>query len=351
MSVIRAEDLHDLACLHDPTGVLSVYVTVGPHGETAVPAPWQVGVPHLLAELGRRAPATLRHRLDLLEPELKTLLDITTVGRGRALFATVDGGDIRLMRVQSALTDTVRFGESAYLGPLAAAYSQASPAGIVAVSGHGVRVVDYRLGQAEQVGAADYRPGTPPRASNRRGGAQRDRQDRRWTVHLERFLTASGSGLARLGARPDWEHLLVTGDTDLVAAFVARLPHLPHTEVLTAHHVVAAGLPVPRIAALVATELRVAREDTHVRLAVTARDTAHAGGAATAGPGDTARAAAQGRIRRLLLDGSARHGTGTDLAELLIERTYRAGGAVTLVGGTAAQSLAGCGGVAALLHP
>ncbi|MBB4742781.1 hypothetical protein BJY16_006240 [Actinoplanes octamycinicus] len=353
--MIRAEDLHDLARLHDPSGVLSVYATVDPQAENAVPAPWQVTIPRLLADLGRHATGPVRNRLEAIEPELKTLLDAGVAGRGRALFATVDGGAVRLLRVQSALTDTVRLAGSAYLRPLAVAYSAAAPAGIVAVGGHGLRVVDCRLGWAELVGAAEYRPGTRSRTPNRRSGSQRDRHEHRATAHLERFLTGCGSGLAGFGARPDWEHLLVTGDTELVTAFAARLPDLPHTEVVRAHHVAAAALPAPRIAALVATDLRAARQHTHLRLAVMARDIAHAGGAATAGPEDTLRAAAQGRIRRLLLDGAARladrYGAGAELDELLIEQTYRAGGAVTIVGGPAAEALAGCAGVAALLHP
>ncbi|MFI1991492.1 hypothetical protein [Actinoplanes sp. NPDC020271] len=357
MSVIRAEDLHDIARLADPAGVLSVYATVDPHPETAVPAPWQVRIPHLLTELTRRAGTELPHlrqRIDAIQPALTRMLDGKSPGRGHALFATVSGETVREVHVQTSLENGVRLGDAAYLRPLADAFSKAAPAGIVAVSRHGIRLIDYRLGLAEEAGTLVFEPPAPPRTPGR-SGTQRDLQNRRTIVHLERFLADSGARLAQLGAHPDWEQLVVTGDGDLVAAFVAGLPRLPHTDVVTAGHVVTATMPPSRVATLVAVNLDVARQRARLRFAELVRDTAHAGGAATAGPADTLHAAARGRVRHLLLDG-ARHpagidGPGDETGEQLIELTYGSGGAVTLLGGGAARVLAHDGGVAALLHP
>lgn len=358
MSAIRAEDLHALARLRDPAGILTVYATVDPHAETAVPAPWQVSVPHLLSELTLRAVgdlARLRQRIDAIQPALGRMLDSTSPGRGRALFVPLTGGAVHEVRVQTPLEDSAQLGEGAYLRPLATAFSRAAPVGIAAVTGHGVRLIDYRLGLAEQTGAVAFAPDRESRTPGPRGGAQRDLQDRRTMVHRQRLLTGAGARLAELGGRPDWEQLVVTGDGTLVAAFAAGLPHLPHTEVVTAGHVVTAAMPPARVATLVAANLDAARQRSRLRLAQLARDTAHAGGAATVGPADTLRAATHGRIRHLVLDGT-RHLTGAggssaEPGELLIELTYRAGGAVSLVGGGAARALARDDGVAALLQP
>jgi hypothetical protein len=96
---------------------------------------------------GHHLGAALRRRLDDLRPELNRLLDAAAPGRGRALFTGLDGGDVRSFAVQAGLGDVVHVGESAVLGPLAAAFSAGAPAGIVAVTGHGVRVVDLRVGR------------------------------------------------------------------------------------------------------------------------------------------------------------------------------------------------------------
>jgi hypothetical protein len=310
----------------------------------------------------RRA-VELRQRLDAVEPSVKRLLDTTASGRGRALFAALDRAEVRTFSVQIPLGDSVHLGETAYLWPFAQAFSAESPAGIVAVTAHGIRVIDYRLGEAQEVGAQAYQPAAetrelvgPGQAGSRQGPrstAQRDLHDRRTAAHLERFLTGSGGQVAELGFKPDWENLLVTGDTGLVAAFVAGMPHALQANLVTAGHTVAAGLPAARVAALVAADLRAARQRRHLRLTEQARDAAFAGDAATYGLVGTVRAAEQGRVRHLLLD-RLRHRAdsgGLETGEQLVEQTYRAGGAVTLVEAEAAEPLAGGEGVAALLRP
>ncbi|GAB7045076.1 hypothetical protein [Catenuloplanes indicus] len=138
MSVIHMERLRDLARMHDPGGLLSVYVTADPHAATTVPAPWQVRLPHLLTGLRRQLGSIgtgdqSRLRLDDVAPMLTDLLDGGVPGRGRALFAALSTGTVRVVRVQADLGDTVRIGTTAFLRPLAAVHSAQTPAGIVAV--------------------------------------------------------------------------------------------------------------------------------------------------------------------------------------------------------------------------
>ncbi|MEV4708523.1 VLRF1 family aeRF1-type release factor [Actinoplanes sp. NPDC049316] len=372
--MIRIADLQNLARLRDPLGVLSVYVTIDPHQDSPGPPPRQVLLPHVMDALrrgisdtaGHRRATRLRQRLDALEPSVSRLLDPAAHGRGRALFARLDHGDTRTFAVQMPLGETARLSDTAYLWPLAAAYSAEAPAGIVAVSGAGVRVLDHRLGHAAEIAAAAYEPAVetrelvgPGQAGPRQGprsAAQRDLHDRRMTAHLQRFLTDTGGRLSALTAWSDWEQVLVTGDTDLVTAFTAGLPPAMRADLLIAAHTIPTALPPAQVAALVTAELRAARRRAHIRLAEQVRDAAFAGEAACYGPADTARAAAHGRVRHLLLDNSRpRAGdTATDdsgRGELLVEQTYRAGGLVTFVDAEAAEPLAGAEGVAALLQP
>lgn len=343
MSVIRIQDLHDVARLRDPLGVVSVYVTVDPQRVNSGPV-------RPLDAL-RRRDAELGPAFDALEPAVDRLLDPAAPGRGRVLFARLGRGDIHAYAVQVPLGESVRLSDSAHLWPLAAAFSAEAPAGIVAVSGSGVRVVDYRLGHAGEIAAAAYDPPAETRElAGARPGARhatpRDLHERRMAAHLITFLTGTGERLGALPAFADWQQVLVTGDAELVAAFTAGLPAALHAGLVTAGHTIPAALPPGQVAALVSAELRDARGRAHARLAEQVRDAAFAGGAATYGPADTARAAGHGRVRHLLLDGSR---VDADRGEPLIEQTYRAGGLVTVV--DAADALAGGAGVAAFLRP
>ncbi|MEV4709404.1 VLRF1 family aeRF1-type release factor [Actinoplanes sp. NPDC049316] len=374
MTVIRTQDLQNVARLRDRLGVLSVYVTVDPHQASPGPSAGQLLLPQLMAGLrrrisdavGHRRVAELRQRLDVLQPAVDRLLDPAAHGLGRALFAGLDHGDTHEFAVQVPLADTVRLCDTAHLWPLAAAYSSEAPAGIVTVSGVGVRVLDYRLGHTDEIAAAAYEPAAetrelvgPGQASSRQGprsAAQRDLHDRRMTAHLHKFLTDTGGRLNALAPWPDWKQILVTGDANLVTAFTAGLPPGMHADLVTAAHTVPTALPPAQVATLVAADLRDARRRAHRRLAEQVRDAAFAGEAATYGPADTARAAAHGRVRHLLLDGSrpwAGDATTEDSGrrELLVEQTYRAGGNVTLIDADAAGPLAGGEGIAAFLQP
>jgi hypothetical protein len=165
-NLVDGAALRSIAALADPVGVLSVYITADPReGSTTRPA-WQVRTANELAALDRRLRKDdetshadlLALRLTDVDRELRALVDPSTPGQGRALFLALAGGTIRTIAVQVPLGDRVEFGRSAYVRPLLAALSSDPPAGVAAVSGHGVHLIDIRLGHAVDAGSENYEP-------------------------------------------------------------------------------------------------------------------------------------------------------------------------------------------------
>ena len=208
----------------------------------------------------------------------------------------------------------------------------------------------------------------------RRSASQRDLYDRRVTDHLTRFLGTVGARLADVSHKVSWHDVLVTGEGELVAAVVAGLPRDLGAHIMTAARVVPATLAPARVAAFAASEIAAGREIRDRRLVERARDAALAGGAGAYGLADTLAALAEGRVAHLVMERS-RQWAGTraadgrlypvgevppgataggltaepDIAERMIEETYRHGGDVTLVE-AAVEALTEVGGVAATLR-
>lgn len=394
MLSVDRERVHAIARLRDEIGVLSVYATADPRQEAASSPAWPVQIRNELSSLRHRLRdsgdhrrlAALRSRLPTLEPMLLHLLDAGAAGRGRALFASLGRFETHSVSTQLPLITGVVLDPVAYLYPLVAAYSVGAPAGIVVVTAHDVRVIDYRLGLAQPVWTVpyeqstdDWRELTGPAAGNpklgQRSVSQRDLYERRVTDHLTRFLSATSDRLVEFVDRAGWEDLVVTGENELVAALVAGLPHHPPTRIVTAAHVPAAALPPAHVADMVAPDLHAARQRRRRQLAEQARDAALSGGAGAYGLADTLSALAEGRVAHLLLqqsghwagrrapdgrlcpEGEVPPGTTAgelvaepDLAERMIEETYRHGGEVTLLDDIAAEPLAAGAGVAAILR-
>lgn len=384
--------LRGLAGLADELGVLSVYVTADPREESGPRPAWQVRVRGELAALVERAKAdgprrrwvALTERLARLHTDLAELLDAATPGLGRALFVPVGRDEVHGVSLQVPMVGPVVCEPTACVRPLIAAWQAHGPAGVLGVSGDGVRVLELRFGQVREVAvlaytstAAQRRELAGPPAANpaldQRSAAQRDLFDRREDEHLARFLRSAGPRVAAYAAELDWADLVVTGDPRLVAATVAGLP-ASAPPVLRLDHVVGA-LPGPRVGAAVGEELDAVRRQRGHRLAEQARDAALAGGPATVGLGDTLGALHEGRVAHLLLDGDGRWcGSRTPdgrlvpagevppgataeglvaerrLGERMIELAFRDGAAVTVLDPGAAEPLEANDGVAALLR-
>jgi len=387
--------LVSLAAMADDVGVLSIYVTVDPHGrpESAPRAPWEVRLRNQLTEVERRLREegprehymALSARLEQLRPYLEHLLDPTAPGLGRALFTRVSDGEVHTVSLQMPLGDRVVFEPDAFIRPLVNAWSQAGPAGAVAVGADGVRLIDLRFGLADEIAAMrppelpeqDELKG-PPAAANPAiplpAAAQRDLYERREEDKLLRFLRTVGPELDRHAQDRAWEHLVVTGDARQVQAVVDGLP-LPWKErVVTLNHPVAT-LTVPKIAATVMPGLEEARRQHHLDLVRRAHDLALSRGAGAWGLGDTLNALQQGRVDHLLLavdgqwtgsrtpdgwlvpEGEVPPGVTPDqlttepyLGERMIELALASGAKITAVEPDGDGLLERAGGVAALLR-
>lgn len=362
-----------LAGLADEQGVLSIYVTVDPDRQTSSPV-WLVQVRNEIAALVHRLDSAAQPRtatavvagLLAVEPSLRAAVDPATSGRGRALFIPLSGRDVYILSVRAPLTTTVVLDRGPYLYPLVAAYDQDAPAGIVAVGGHGIRVLDHRLGWTRDVASLPYGPvpvgGRESVGAGRghpgpvgRGVVRRDAVDRRANDHLHRFLHASGNDLAALADSLAWNDIVVTGAPHLVAAAVAGLPHTLAERVVTADRVAPAGICASQVLAMVAAELDGARRRSHRAVHDRACQAAGDGGPGAYGLAATLAALGQGRVHLLVLDRQRRwSGWRTadgqlwacvddvpavvgepvaepDLAERMVESVYRQGGAVTFV--------------------
>jgi peptide subunit release factor 1 (eRF1) len=325
-------------------------------------------------------------RLRVLEPTIASLVDPSAPGKGRALFATVAGNEIRRMAMQLPLPNRVVLADTAYLRPLAAALDSGHAAGIVILSRHGVRVLEWKLGQTEDVArftleaaTDEWRmmkgPSAPGAWMAQQSSSQEDRYARRLTRARSVQLAGLGSDVLALAHTHGWDRLLVLGDERLAGALVDVLPERDHLELLRVRATPGDWLSATEVGAELVPHLEEARERHDLELIRRVCDASRSGGLGAAGLADVIEALEEGRVHQLLLDGERDwHGVetpdgrlfpsgieppGVDAAELrdeplladrLIERALKTDAPVSLVSGPAAEALEECGGVAAILR-
>lgn len=389
--VLDWSSLRAVAGMADRLGVLSIYVTLDPRGraEPAAKPPWELRLRHQLAQVreqaGRETGKALTARLEQLRLDLERLLDPAATGQGRAMFTGLADGQVRTISLQVPLGDRVVLEPYAYLRPLLTAWSTAGPAGAVAISADGLRLVDLRFGWAEEVGAIGYEPPVEQRELKGpgpsglmglapQGAPQHDLYERREDDKLLRFLRTTGPHLADQVKQREWGFLVLTGDAALVQAVQDGLPPTMPAQLVALDHPVN-SLPAPRLAEVVGPALADARARHHRELAQRARGNALAANTGAYGLGETLGALQQGRAAHLLLaaDGQWTGGRGPDgflaprgeippgadpatvttephLGERMIELALRHNAEVTLLDPAAAALLADADGVGAILR-
>lgn len=382
--------LKTLSSMTDDIGVLSLYTTADPHDESSQPA-WQKRVRFQLRHLPDQVKAhrsrnewlAVKARLNSLSSEVDQALDSRTPGIGRALFAAVGNNDAEFVSVQVPLTDHVDLAPMAQLRPLVSAWSAACPAGAVSVSSDEVRVIDIRLGRAEQIrtiphpeDTADRRDMKGPAHSNPSMAQQTsplaDVFDKREEFRLRRYLHTVGPKIGKIAIERGWDCLAITGDMALANAVAEGLPHGFRPSVALLPHPVS-SMSAHKLAALVEPALTRARQQHAQRLTEHARDAALAAkpGPGTIGLESTLAALQQGQVAHLLMAQSGQwngsrttHGTlvaGHDAAasnglvpephldERMIELAFRDGADITIVADDAAWPL-GEEGIGAILR-
>jgi hypothetical protein len=389
---LDAQTLVEIACLRDPTGVLSIYVDADPQRTPGDQPGWAVAVRTQLRAVERNVRTegprdrwlAFAARLAELEAELSRLLDPRGPGRGRALFVAVSQGEVRRISVQAPFPDRVVLADSAYTRPLVAAFCQGRPAGVALVSRAGIDVLEWRFGDLEELAHFSFSADTSgwremkgPAPANpalaQQSAPQQDRYKRRLDERYAAFARSAGKRLARLATARDWQQIVLFGDPRLLGRLQSQgLDSDGHALLLRQQQIEQLGRNA--LERTVARELAQHRRQRDLMLAEQVRAEALAGGAVALGLDETARALDEARVSHLLFDTQRDYpgarapdgrvvATGTiagvpavalqhesDLAELMIERALATSAKVTALEGRAARVLDGCGGVAASLR-
>ncbi|WP_217914180.1 VLRF1 family aeRF1-type release factor [Miltoncostaea marina] len=404
-------DLAALTRLEDPLGVLSVYVDADPEGVTGARPAWAIEVDNRLGELREAIRRTEAHdrwtavhaALDRLEPRIAALADPAAPGRGRALFAPLSGGPAEELAVQVPLATTVVLDRRAHLGPLLRAMDEARPTGVVNVSREAIRVVDLRMGAAEEVEELELdidtstwrrkagTPGSNPAATaaggagpgggpstgsmyQQSGTAQRDRFERKLEDHQVRFVAGAADDVLRIAVERGWERMVVIGDPRLTGPLVEAVPETAPLEALAVEGTFEWQRPA-QLAEAIAPALTEHHRRRELELVERALAGAAAGGRGATGPEAVGAALVEGRVEVLLIEaGRAIEGVRAPdgriaplgivpdgvrpeelepeprLDERMVEMALDASGRVVPVDGQAAARLAEHGGVAAVLR-
>lgn len=381
----------ELLDIRDTHGVLSIFVGITPD-RAAEPEPgWPIEIRNQLRDLRQRVKdegphdrrTALDERIGGLERDLERLLDASNHGRGRALFATVDEDRVETISIQIPFADRVVFDRTAYVRPLVAALEEGRTAGIAVVHKGGVRVIEWRLGEAEEltddsftIGGRDWKEKTGPAPAQpqdtRIGGHKRDQFEDRVDENRQRFIRERARDVAELANDRGWDRLVVAGDPRLTNVFADEMNPVGQ-EQLRVTDLSWEGEAPNNIATLVWDVFKELRAERARELVELARDRALSGGAGALGPSDVLSSLNEGRVERLIFDDdlamtgfaseegllyadAADAPTGEDVAdeplliERMIERALHTSASVTPVQGAAAQLLTEHGGVAALLR-
>ena len=386
------ETLKTLIDFRDDQGVLSFYVGFTPE-KAADPQPTApIEIRNQVKELrrsledaepGRRK--AVEERLDELGDDVGGLLDPKAHGRGRALFVGVSDGRREQVSLQIPFRERVILHDTAYMRPLVAAVDEGRPAGILVAHAKGVRILEWSVGEAEEMLAREFEltdamvadiksgPSFDNPQNNQRGMVNRERFEDRIDENRNRFLKEAITETVQLAAGRDWDRIVVAGAPKIREEVRAALPDNGFRsivadqtwEIEAPHEIARQAWPI----------LRSVHRKRERELVETARDRALSGGAGALGLPDTLDAINQGRIQHLLFDNevqaegyASEQGTlhletegpgipeGLELSEerLLVDRMAQKvlsmSGQVTPVEEEAAEVLAEYGGVGALLR-
>jgi hypothetical protein len=249
----------------------------------------------------------------------------------------------------------VLYGRAPQLHPLLAILDQASPLGVAAVSAERVRLLDWRMGRAEELHnweleyfGEDWREQKAQKPRDPASGqavsaAGRDQFGQRLEATRERFAHETGALAANEAKRRGWRDLLVFGDdryaTEFEGAFdgILRPRHVDGSDLVSE--------PTEKIERRIESLLPdLSREREH-ELIARIKDAALSGGRGALGFDETMAALREGRVQHLVYDAESGHPD-----ERMIELALSTSTAITPVEGDSAAGLAEEDGVAALLR-
>lgn len=381
--------------LTDRVGVLSFYVGITPEGLASPQPPWEIEIRNRVRELRQRCreeldrPAwqAVEQALEDLQSELTELTDAKASGRGRALFVAVENGHRERLSLQVPFRQRVVLADTAFVRPLVAAQDEGRPAGVAVAYQEGLRVLEWRLGEAEELRHERFNveeahlagqkqgPSADNPAMAQAGVTHRDRFEQRLDENRLRFLRSAAGRLGTEVRRRGWDRLVVAGEPRVRQAVLDGLQLDESVRILEGDHQWETD-PPHRVAEEAWPTLRSVHRAREQSLVEQARDQALAGGPGALGLQDTLGCLNEGRVDHLLFASdlevtgyrvpeagllyadageaeTASGGTAVKeplLVERMIERALQTDARITPVDDEPAEMLREHGGVGAVLR-
>lgn len=380
------EALLDLSRRTDPLGVLSVYVNMDPMERRDAPA---IDIKNRFRELQRNVAEDdarndkrdVRAALDRLGADLEKLSLPTEPGRGRVLFAALDGDWQIRLETQMPVPNRVVLGDGAFIHPLLELLDEGRRAGVILVSGDDARLLEWRLGTLDTVAHLEQEQGEAPheRAGHVGGGPsgqynspvveQRQARQREWA---QRFLNQVAETADRMAGERKWERILISGGDRWTEPLAGRLPE-PLQERVIRDTRVLNGLADGELRSTVSERLHEDHKSREQQLIERIRDAGLSKASGALGPSEVTAALNAGRVAHLVYDPEVRY-TGsqgadgalyagteapadgepatpdTRLTERLVERALATGARISPVEGAAGGVLRDATGIGALLR-
>ena len=395
MAAIDDSTLKQLIGFRDEIGVLSVYIGFTPE-QAADPQPvTPIEIKNQLRDLKRRLRDEEPHdrwqavesRISELEDnELAALLDPKAHGRGRVMFAAIAGDRVETIALQMPFRERVVLDDTPFVRPLVAAHDEGRSAGVLVVSRQGARLLEWAVGQAEELETWQFEIGDAQVAdiksgpsfdnpqNQQRGMVNRERFEDRIDENRARFLRDVLTDVGTTIKDRGWDRLVVSGSPKIRDASIEALPAHNGLRVLRADNDWE-GLTPSEISDRAWPVLRSVHREREIELVEIAKDRALSGGAGALGMKKVCEALNQGQVSHLLFQSDLEaSGYSTDegtlhaevsgsaaqagfemheeplFVERLVEKVLEMGGQVTPVDDEAADLLDDHDGIAAHLR-
>ena len=315
--------------MHDPLGILSIYLDASPDIEARTTRSLEGSLrqelqrieEHVKEEGPRARWKALHDRMEQLVADLDRLVDIRRSGRGRALFAPISDGDA--VEVTSAVPFPTRVAleDTALIRPLLEAATLDPPTGIVTVAKGGVRVLDRRGGEIEEVVERRFEQraedmgnetGSPRSDAGYSGSAgksipQADYYERSVAQEQANFIGSMAERVGALIAERGWTMVVIAGDDRLAHVVRDHLPPNLRPQVLHVDHGLDRQSP-GELWSVIEPEVQAARRQADLDLLARARDAALTpNGRGALGLRATLAALDEGRVETLILERGREH--------------------------------------------
>jgi hypothetical protein len=376
---LNEESLASLVAWTDPLGIVSIYVGRSINSANNKPT-WPIELKNGLREIVAQVKAARPHaewqaivgRIEAISPEIDLIVDPSSPGNGRMLFVGVSDGRLERAVIQLALPTRASLDTRPAILPLAAALAQGLTSGLVAVQRDHVQLFEWRLDETEQLGSMPFAVETAsPHAEPReqQNTVAMESFERRLDASRQRFFRRVARSVASLAERRGWRRLAVFGDARLSHVLLEAMPANDDVEVVADERVMDSADTLRQGASAV---IHRSQQQRQLRLVEAVQELGPTNRRAALGLDETLDALNEGRVDHLILDSRALHaGVRSDegllfadgahppglavakepnLAEAMVRRALVTHARVTPVEEIAAQRLASCQGVAALLR-